>query len=249
MDIRITHNGPILDIQLTRPEAKNSLNQSMYHTLADTITQANRSAETRAIVLRGLPEIFCGGNDMQDFVAISQGMADFHGERFMKSLVECETPIVASVSGPAIGIGTTMLQFVDVVYCSPSAVFKTPFVQLGLCPEMASSTEFSKLVGPRKAKEMLLLGTAMTAEEALTVGFVNQVSNTPDDTAQQCAKQIAQLPPKAMRISKRMLGQQDKARLLRTIEDENVELIKRIRSEEAKEAVSAFLEKRPAQFS
>ncbi|MGR5141160.1 enoyl-CoA hydratase-related protein [Photobacterium sp. DNB23_23_1] len=249
MDIQLTHNGPILDIQLTRPEAKNSLNQAMYHTLADTIIQGNNSSETRVIVLRGLSDIFCGGNDMQDFVAISQGMADFHGERFMKSLVECETPIVASVSGPAIGIGTTMLQFVDVVYCSPSAVFKTPFVQLGLCPEMASSTEFSKLVGPRKAKEMLLLGAPMTAEEALTLGFVNQISNTPDDAALQCAEQIAQLPPKAMQISKSMLGQQDKERLLRTIENENVELIKRIRSEEAKEAVSAFLEKRPAQFS
>lgn len=249
MDICITHNGPILDIQLTRPDAKNALNQAMYHTLADTINHANQSPEIRVIVLRGLPEIFCGGNDMQDFVAISQGMADFHGERFMKSLVECETPIVASVSGPAIGIGTTMLQFVDVVYCSPSAIFKTPFVHLGLCPEMASSTEFAKIVGLRKAKEMLLLGMPMTAEEALALGFINQINQTPDDLAFQCAEQISQLPPKAMQISKRMLSQQDKARLLTTIEDENVELITRIRSDEAKEAVSAFLEKRPAKFS
>lgn len=142
-----------------------------------------------------------------------------------------------------------MLQFVDVVYSSPSAVFKTPFVHLGLCPEMASSTEFVKVVGQRKAKEMLLLGAPMTAEEALALGFINQISQTPDDLAFQCAEQISQLPPKAMRISKRMLSQQDKARLLRTIEDENVELIKRIRSDEAKEAVSAFLEKRPAKFS
>ena len=249
MDIRITHNGPILDIQLTRPDAKNALNQAMYHTLADTITQANQSPETRVIVLRGLPEIFCGGNDMQDFVAISQGMADFHGERFMKSLVECEIPIVASVSGPAVGIGTTMLQFVDVVYCSPTAVFKTPFVHLGLCPEMASSTEFAKIIGLRKAKEMLLLGAPMTADEALALGFINQISDTPDDLAVQCAEQISQLPPRAMRISKRMLSQQDKERLLKTIETENVELIKLIRSDEAKEAVSAFLEKRPAKFS
>ncbi|WEM43386.1 enoyl-CoA hydratase-related protein [Photobacterium sp. DA100] len=249
MDIRITHNGPVLDIQLTRPAAKNALNQAMYHTLADTLIHANQSPETRVIVLRGLPEIFCGGNDMQDFVAISQGMADFHGERFMKSLVECDTPVVAAVSGPAIGIGTTMLQFVDVVYCSPSAVFKTPFVHLGLCPEMASSTELAKLVGPRKAKEMLLLGATMTADEALTLGFVNQISQSPDDAAFQCAEQLSQLPPKAMQISKRMIGQQEKTRLLRTIEDENIELIQRIRSDEAKEAVSAFLEKRPAKFS
>ena len=89
----------------------------------------------------------------------------------------------------------------------------------------------------------------MTAEEALALGFINQISQTPDDLAFQSAEKISQLPPKAMRISKRMLSQQDKARLLRTIEDENVELIKRIRSDEAKEAVSAFLEKRPAKFS
>lgn len=248
MDILVNQEDAILDIQIHRQDARNALNQQMYQQLAEALEQASATPAIRAVVLRGLPDVFCGGNDMQDFLAISKGMSGFAVERFMKALILCNKPLIAAVSGPAIGIGTTMLQFFDVVYASASALFKTPFVPLGLCPEMASSTELAKIIGIRKAKAMLLFGEAMAADEALSLGFINAIEAYPDQRALKEAKRICLLPPQAMKISKAMLLDHDRDRLLATIEQENRQLVECIRSDEAHEAVSAFLEKRTPTF-
>ncbi|PSW21183.1 enoyl-CoA hydratase [Photobacterium sanctipauli] len=237
------HERHVLYVKINRPEAKNALNQTMYEKLAIAIEQADSAKEVRAIVLTGLPGIFCGGNDIKDFVAMAEGMADFAGGRFMKALINCDTPLVAAIDGPAIGIGTTMLQFFDFIYCSPKALFKTPFVPLGLCPEMASSVQLAKIIGHRKAKSMLLLGEAMDAPEALKLGFINAISDDPEQAATKCANTISQLPPKAMRVTKSMLTSPERDKLLKLIKRENEQLMHQIRQPEAKKAFNAFLEK------
>ncbi|MGF1682381.1 enoyl-CoA hydratase/isomerase family protein [Photobacterium minamisatsumaniensis] len=242
-EIQHHHERHVLYIKINRPDAKNALNQAMYEKLAIAIEQGDKAKEVRAIVLAGLPGIFCSGNDIKDFIAMAEGLADFAGERFMKSLINCDTPLIAAVDGPAIGIGTTMLQFFDFIYCSHNARFQTPFVSLGLCPEMASSVQLSKIIGQRKAKAMLMLGEPMDATEAVRLGFVNEISPDPEQAATACANTISQLPPNAMRITKAMLSTPDRETLLKLVKQENEQLTRQIKQPEAMKAFRLFLEK------
>jgi len=247
--IQTSLDNAIFTITLCRPEARNALNQDMYLALAQHLENAQLDPAIHVIMLCGSKKIFCGGNDMQDFMAMAQGQPDLYCGRFMKSMINCDKPIVAAVHGAAIGIGATLLQFVDFIYVADTARFQMPFTAIGLCPEFASSQRLEQIIGVRKARAMLLAGDPLSAQEAVELGFANEVCTDPLASAQQRAVKLAKLAPKAMQNNKAMLMRESRQRLLDIVEYENEKLLFLVTQPEAHEALAAMLEKRPANFS
>ena len=169
-----TLNG-VATIEIARPEKKNALTAAMYQSMADALRAAADDNAVRAVLITGQPGIFTSGNDLEDFMQRPpQGEASPVAQ-FMRALLEIDKPVVAAVTGAAIGIGTTMLLHCDFVYVSDEARLATPFVSLGLVPEYASSLLMPALMGHRRAAERLLLGDPFTGEMAVEVGLANAV--------------------------------------------------------------------------
>ncbi|MEL7170277.1 MAG: enoyl-CoA hydratase-related protein, partial [Bacteroidota bacterium] len=170
---------------------------------------------------------------------------------FLRVATTFPKPLVAAVAGPAVGIGTTLLLHCDLVYAAPSARFQMPFVNLGLCPEAASSLLVPRLVGPQKAAEWLLFGEPFYAEDAYRYGLVNEVVHEPDllKVALQRCEALATRPPAAIRLTKQLLRAPDAEAIQETIRTEGAHFIERLTSPETAEALTAFMERRPADFS
>jgi len=200
-------------LQLNRPDKLNALNREMYALLTDGIDGANKDVSVKTIVIKGTPDIFTAGNDLKDFAeAVREGGTFDAPFSLMRAMLNCEKPIVASVDGPAIGIGTTMLFHCDLVYASPGARFQTPFTDLGVCPEFASSETFPAVLGSHKAAQMLLLGEPMSAEDGERFGLVNKLveSNSLDETVSKVAAKLAAKPDDSMRTSRKLLNARNK---------------------------------------
>ena len=200
-------------LQLNRPDKLNALNREMYALLTDGIDGANKDASVKTIVIKGTPDIFTAGNDLKDFAeAVREGGTFDAPFSLMRAMLNCEKPIIASVDGPAIGIGTTMLFHCDLVYASPGARFQTPFTDLGVCPEFASSETFPAVLGSHKAAQMLLLGEPMSAEDGERFGLVNKLveSNSLDETVSKVAAKLAAKPDDSMRTSRKLLNARNK---------------------------------------
>ncbi|MEZ5502299.1 MAG: enoyl-CoA hydratase [Halioglobus sp.] len=247
---RIEHR--VLHIAMNRPEKKNALIAPMYLRMAELIEQAGASSEVRAIYLTGTQACFCAGNDVTTFTSM-EATADGKTPpvRFLEALARCELPVVAAVNGPAIGVGTTLLLHCDFVIAGQDSYFQVPFVQLGVCPEAGSSFTIPLRMGYHRAAEFLLLGEKLAAQQALEWGLVNAVHPAADyqSRALALAERLAQQPPTSLRVSKRLL----RAPLLREIElamaAENASFATCLNSPEFGEAIAAFLERRPADFS
>jgi enoyl-CoA hydratase/carnithine racemase len=194
-------------VTLARPEKKNAIDRAMYAALADALRAAEGDAEVRAVLVDAEGGAFTAGNDLADF---QRGRQSWHGSpvaRFLGALAEIDRPVVAAVDGIAIGIGTTLLLHCDLVVASTSARFQTPFVDLGLVPEAASSLLLPRLVGHGRAAAMLMLGDAVDAATMLDLGLVYAVV-APDDLAAAAlgfARRFAAKPPEAVRAAKRLL--------------------------------------------
>src|SRR5271166_4301571 len=168
--IAVSREGAVKVLRLNRAVKKNSLTQGMYETLASEFKAANSNDETAVTVIFGQPGIFCAGNDIADFLAAAQGRGELHASSFLQALAHNEKPLIAAVDGPAIGIGTTLMLHCDLVFASPRALFQTPFVNLGLVPEAASSLLGPRLMGHARAFELLVMGEPFTAERAKEAG-------------------------------------------------------------------------------
>ncbi|NGZ15275.1 enoyl-CoA hydratase [Vibrio aestuarianus] len=237
----------ITTMTINRPEAKNAINQSMYKYMAGKINEWACDKDTRVLVVTGSEHIFTSGNDINDFMIMADGAPDEHCGEFMKSIIRFPKPIITAVCGPAIGIGTTLLQYVDFNYISKSAFFMTPFVTLGLCPEFGSSVKLESIIGVRKARSMLLANEAMTAKEAVKFGFANDICDSPLSTALYKAKQLVAMAPESM-IQTRLMLNHKQEDICKLVDLENRVLLERLKSRESKEAISAFIEKRKAIF-
>ncbi|MBU2884652.1 enoyl-CoA hydratase [Gilvimarinus agarilyticus] len=204
----------VLRLQLNRPQQKNALSLAMYQSLANALQWAATSDNVRVVCLAGSEDSFTAGNDLADFLRAGQGgppvLSKEHPViQFMHSLRHLPQPIVAEVNGMAIGIGTTLLLHCDFVYAADDAYFQLPFARLGLCPEFASSALLVRRVGEARAKEMLLLGEAISAGQALGYGLLNGVFprerlGTEVDSVCQT---LALRPPQALRRSKALINQ------------------------------------------
>ena len=240
----------VAEVRLNRPEKKNAILGEMYAAMADGIVAAEADGDVRAIVIGGEGGSFTAGNDLSDFLKRPTSDETPPVRRFMVALSRAEKPVVAAVDGLAIGIGTTLLLHCDLVVASTRSRFQTPFVNLGLVPEFASSMLLPARLGPQRAAELLLLADSIDASTARDFGLVNRVVDPAelDATAMDLARRLAAKPPEAVRQSKRLM-REDPDRVLQRMEDENEVFGRLLGSPEAREAFTAFLEKRAPDFS
>jgi enoyl-CoA hydratase/carnithine racemase len=245
-----TLNG-VATIEIARPEKKNAITMAMYEAMADALYDAQLDSSIRSVLITGQPGIFTSGNDLEDFMKRPPQGPDSPVFKFMKALLECEKPVVAAVTGAAIGIGTTMLLHCDLVYVADEARLAMPFVGLGLVPEYASSLLVPRLVGHAKAAELLLLGDPFTGAQAVEYGIANAVLPAAEvvNHARRVAERFNQLAPGAVKDSKRLMRAPHADQVMTVIQNEAKLFGERLRSPEAREAFQAFFEKRKPDFS
>ncbi|NQD92234.1 enoyl-CoA hydratase [Pseudomonas sp. CrR25] len=242
----------LLTLRLNRLDKKNALTRAMYAGMAEVLKEADRDRSVRAVLLTGGADCFTSGNDVADFIQAPPSGLNSEVFQFMQALFDFGKPVVAAVNGPAVGIGTTLLLHCDLVYVSREATLKMPFVNLGLCPEFGSSLILPRLLGHARAAELLLLGQSFSGEQAAAWGIANEVL---DDGAATLAKARAmalrflQLAPSAVTDSKRLMRAPGREELRRVIEEEGALFGQRLRSPEAIEALTAFMQRRAPDFS
>ena len=245
----VTHDR-ITTLRFARPDKKNAITLAMYGELAAGLAAAASDPAIRAIVVTGTKDCFTAGNDIGDFVRAGQGGGDLTAPiPFLHAIATLDKPLLAAVGGVAIGIGTTMLLHCDLVFASPAARFRTPFVDLGLVPEAASSLLLPALIGARRAAQLLLCGEQIDAATALDWGLINHVVDDPEAAAHEAARKLAGLAPGALRATKALTKRAQRDAVLETMRVEGETFAERLRSSEAMEAFQAFLMRRPADFS
>ncbi|KPF59092.1 enoyl-CoA hydratase [beta proteobacterium AAP51] len=258
MSIKTATLNGVTTIEIARPEKKNALTVAMYQAMTDALNAAKADGAVRAVLITGQPGIFTSGNDIEDFMSRGTGGGGAGSEdnespvfKFMRALLDCDKPVVAAVTGGAIGIGTTLLLHCDFVYVSDEARLAMPFVSLGLVPEFASSLLVPQLMGNRRAAEKLLLGDPFTPEQAVECGIANAVlpANEVVNHARRVAERFNALPPGAVREAKQLMRAPQRELVLQTIRTEGELFAKRLRSPEAMEAFQAFFQKRKPDFS
>ena len=240
--IQATTDAGVLTIRMHRPEKKNAITRDMYRAMADAVTGAAEDDTVRAILFCGVPGAFSAGNDIKDFVALSEGgtrHTDVHD--FLRAIATVEKPMVAAVDGLAIGIGTTMLMHCDLAYCSPGSIFRTPFLDLGITPEAGSSLIAPKIMGDQRAFALLVLGDTFDARAAKDAGLVYRiVGGDVEAEAMKAAANLAKKPPKALKIARHLL-RGDPTEILKRIDIEVEHFSERLTSDEAKAAFKAFM--------
>ncbi|HEU4626243.1 MAG TPA: enoyl-CoA hydratase [Steroidobacteraceae bacterium] len=251
MSIRTAVANGVLTLEIARPEKKNALTIAMYEAMTQALEAAQADKDVRAVLIMGQPAVFTAGNDLQDFLQRPPVAEDSAVLQFMHALLKVEKPIVAAVTGAAVGIGVTMLLHCDLVYVSEDAQLSMPFVSLGLVPEFGSSEVLPRLLGPVKAAELLLLGKVFSGADAVRFGIANAALPATEVSAhaRRVAERFNELPAGAVRDAKRLMRVGTKEQVLRAIRDEATVFAERLRSPEAKEAMAAFLQKRKADFS
>lgn len=250
--IHLEREQGLLTLRMDREDKKNALTRVMYGALADALDAADEDRSVRAVLITGSETCFTSGNDVADFIQAPPSGLDSEVFRFMKALFDFSKPVVAAVSGPAVGIGTTLLLHCDLVYVARDAKLKMPFVNLGLCPEYGSSLILPRLLGHARAAELLLLGEAFTGEQAAAWGIANEALADGAATlarAREMAQRFEQLAPSAVAVSKRLMREPGREELRRVIMEEGELFGQRLRTPEAIEALSAFMQRRKPDFS
>ncbi|WP_395689311.1 enoyl-CoA hydratase [Caenimonas koreensis] len=248
----LTHvEAGVMTITLNRLDRKNSITAAMYGAMADALATAEADASIRVAVFQGHETIFSAGNDIGDFLnKPPQGM-ESPVFRFLRGIATFTKPLLAAVCGPAVGVGTTMLFHCDLVYAGDNAAFSMPFVNLGLCPEAASSLLVPQMLGYHRAAEALLLGEPFMAEAALEVGLVNRVvpPTEANNVAQGIARKLAAKPLSSLIETKRLMKKGQTQLVMQQMADEGQSFGRMLGEPAAKEAFGAFMEKRKPDFS
>lgn len=243
-------SGGVLNIQINRPEKKNALTAAMYEVMANDMESAQGDDKVRVLLFTGVDECFTAGNDIADFIGSPQFSEESPVAKFLAILAAAEKPMVAAIKGDAVGVGTTMLLHFDLVYAGKSARFHLPFVNLALVPEAGSTLLLPWLAGYQKAAELMLLGEPFGADEAREIGLVNAVMEDAvvDGFALEKAQALAAKPPQALRRTRALL-KATRHMLPDVMEAEGKAFAEGLASAEAQEALQAFMESRPPDFS
>lgn len=207
-EIVVRREGAVMRIVIDRPAKKNALNKAMYEQLIAAMAQADADDDTRVILLSGAGGAFTAGNDLEDLRKPFENLKEFPALRFVRALAALQTPLVAAVTGDAVGVGVTMLLHCDLVYASRRARFLLPFVDLGLLPEAGSTLLLPQRVGLAKACELMLLCDVFDAEEALRLGLVNALGENEEEVetiALSAARRLADKPRAALAATRRLL--------------------------------------------
>jgi 1,4-dihydroxy-2-naphthoyl-CoA synthase len=240
-----------MTLTFNRVDKKNSLTSAMYSALADAVEQAAHDTSVRVLVFQGHETVFCAGNDIADFLNNPPSTPDAPVFRLLRNIAAFPKPVMAAVAGPAVGIGTTLLFHCDLVYAGDNAAFAMPFVNLGVCPEAASSLLAPQMMGYHRAAEALLLGEPFMAEAALEIGLVNRVlpPTEVNSYVQVQARKLAAKPLSSLLETKRLMKAGQAALVQKQMNEEAVSFGRMLQEPAAKEAFSAFMEKRKPDFS
>jgi enoyl-CoA hydratase/carnithine racemase len=243
--------GAILHLGFNRPERKNAITGDMYQTLADALTQAAVDDSVRVVLLHGNEAMFTSGNDLEDFLKKPP-----HGDKspvfqFLMAISTFPKPLVAAVAGVAVGVGVTMLMHCDLVYVADNAKLSVPFAQLGLCPEAASSFLLPFIAGYQRAAEKLMLGEPFSAQECAEMGLANKVLPLADlmAFANAQASKMAALPASSLRATKQLMKSGMKDLIASRMHEESLQFRAMLSSPEAREAFTAFMQKRKPDFA
>jgi len=247
--IKIEKEGGILTLTMARADKKNALTNMMYGALADALEHAETDPAIRAVLIQSEGDMFTSGNDLGEFAATAAGVqGERHVLRFLQALTRASLPLIAAVQGRAVGVGTTMLLHCDLVFLADGALLSTPFVSLALVPEAGSSLLLPARIGHVRAFEMFALGDAVDASSALAWGLANKV--VPLDalhaTARKAAERICKQPAGALRTTKRLM--RNTGALTTQMDVESTFFFERLKSAEAREAFTAFAERRSPDF-
>ncbi|MEJ1961517.1 MAG: enoyl-CoA hydratase [Gammaproteobacteria bacterium] len=248
LHIKVTTAGGVATIEIARPEKRNALSLAMYEAMTQALIAAAADDAVRAVIITGQPGVFAAGNDLEDFLAAPPDTENSPVLQFIRALLSFEKPVVAAVTGTAIGIGVTMLLHCDLVYLSSDAKLSMPFVSLGLVPESGASLLIPRLMGHVKAAEKLMLGTPFTAAEAVDLGIAN-AALPPENVlshARAAAERFNNLPAAAVRDTKRLMRAGLRAAVEHAVREETEAFVERLRSPEAREALAAFFQRRKA---
>ena len=241
-----TTEQSVTTLQMNRADKLNALNREMYAELIEGFRNANADGTSRVIVLKGSEGIFTAGNDLGDFAAaVAAGQRFDSAFKLMEAMLDSELPVVVSVDGPAIGIGTTLLFHCDLVYASHGASFHAPFADLGVCPEFASSETFPAMLGDHRAAQMLLLGEPLSAADAERFGLVNKLLESEDlnQHVDEVAAKLAKKPIDALKTSRKLLHAR-KSEYRDIIKREGVEFGRLMQTDEFKNNLEKFLSKK-----
>jgi len=240
----------ILDLEIDRRDKKNALTHSMYQTLSMAFQEAQNKPDIYVVHLHGQEDLFTAGNDLKDFIQLDLS-AGSSAVDFLEVIAQFTKPIIASVGGPAIGIGTTLLLHCDLVVSSDEAVFQMPFVNLGVCPEGGSSFMLQQIAGHKLSNELLLLAEPFNSQVALQAGLVNHVYPAKEmlELGLELCKKIASKPQDSIRTTKALLKMHQQDKIQQVIHDEFEQFVSLIQRPVAKEIMTAILEKRAPNLS
>jgi enoyl-CoA hydratase/carnithine racemase len=241
----------VLTLTINRVEKKNSFTPAMYAAMADGLEQARNDPAICVTVIQGDITVFSAGNDIGDFLQRKPSTQESPVFLFLRAIASHPKPVIAAVCGPAVGIGTTLLFHCDLVYAGDNAAFSMPFVNLGLCPEAASSLLVPQMMGYHRAAEVLLLGEPFMAEAAMEVGLVNRIlpPTEVNTMVQAQARKLAAKPLASLIETKRLMKKGQMAQVLAQMSEEGESFARLLQEPAAKEAFTAFLEKRKPDFS
>jgi enoyl-CoA hydratase/carnithine racemase len=250
-EIVAERSGSILRVELNRPAKKNVMTSGMYATLAKVFKDATKDDRIRVVLWYGAGDSFCAGNELGDFLEHPFGPGHSSQALLMNALVDFDKPVIAAVHGAAVGDGTSMLMHCDFVYASETTKFQLPFINLALAPDFGLSFALAAQIGHIRAAELILLGLPFDARRAADLGLVTQVVTDQHllRTATEAAQKLAAKPAGALQASKKLIKRSFREQIKTAMKFENEEFSVRVRSDDAKEAVAAFLEKRLPNFN
>ena len=241
----------VMTLTLRRPEKKNALTGAMYDALSHALKRAETDTSVRVVLFQGEGDSFTAGNDLADFASQARGdsAVDSPANRFIETVSKASKPLVAAVQGNAVGVGTTMLLHCDLVYLAGNAKLITPFVNLALVPEAASSWLLPLRIGRARAYAMFALGQPMGAAAAVACGLANAVVPPAElrKRAHDAAMTLSKRPAGALSQTKKLM--RDQQRIAAQIAEEGQLFKERLKTPEAREAFAAFAERRPPDFS
>ncbi len=249
--VKVERDGKVMVVTLDRPDKKNALTVAMYRKIADSLIEADNDPSVRALVLTGTGDYFTAGNDLGDFAAVN---ANPNQERELNPLIkegpQFSKPLIIAANGPAIGIGLTVMLQADLAIASERATFRAPFVNLGLVPEFGSSLLLTQFVGAAWANDILLAGRQLSAKEALDIGLVTRIYSEADlmTETMKAAHAMAACAPSAFKESKALIRAERRKHLGEAIQAELKTFTAQLKSDDFKEAMAAFSEKRPPNF-
>jgi enoyl-CoA hydratase/carnithine racemase len=246
MTIRVSEEGTILRLTLDRAEKKNALTNEMYAALTAQLERAEKDDSIRVVLIDAEGDVFCAGNDLNDFAAIAAGQLrrdQIKSFDFLHALARASFPVVTAVQGSAVGIGVTLLLHSDIAVVADDAKLSVPFVDLGLVPEAGSSVLLPARIGHAKAFEMFALGKTLSGVEAASIGLANASVARAEvrERASECARQLAARPHGALRATKRLM--RNSAKLDAVIDQEITVFAERLTSPETAEVLRAFAQR------